>query len=200
MLMRRSLFAGLMSLLLPGHLLAQAPASPQAPGGGAADGRLDVFWRTAVLSPAPYALDVAGAVVNEMARFPEEWTGRKGFGQRMLARAGSGLLSSAVDHGVAAVLKHRVQYEPCTCSGGWMRTRHAFGRGFTTRTDAGGLAPHLSLFVAKAATARMQASWYPESYRARDMTRSAVLGVGVSAGLNIVREFAPELKRLVRIR
>lgn len=159
--------------------------------------RMEAFWRAAVLSPGPYILDFGAAVLDEAFTFPEEWTGGKGFGQRMLARVGSGYSSDIVGHSVGALLGHRVLYEPCGCSGGWRRTWHAFGRGFITRTDRGDVVPHVSIFVAKGATAGIQNAWYPDSYDTPDMVREFGLGVTVNALLNIGREFAPELGRMV---
>ena len=139
-------------------------------------------------------------MIDEANTFPEEWTGGKGFGQRTLARVGSGLSSDVIGHSVAAILRHRVLYEPCGCQGGWRRTKHALGRGFVTRTEGGRIAPHVSVFVAKTATAGLQDVWYPASYTGSDIAREAVVGVGINAVLNIAREFAPELKSMIGLR
>jgi hypothetical protein len=186
-----------------GAMLAVIAATPAAGSaqtrlpGSPDETRMEAFWRAAVLSPGPYILDFGAAVLDESFNFPEEWTGGKGFGQRMLARVGSGYSSDIVGHGVGAMLGHRVLYEPCGCSGGWRRTWHAFGRGFVTRSDGGAVVPHVSIYVAKGATAGIQAAWYPDSYDTPDMVREFSLGVVVNALLNIGREFSPELRRLM---
>jgi hypothetical protein len=185
-------------LLLPTSAFAQSSA-PGAPGTSGDVDRLHIFWQAAIASPGPYLLDLGGGIIDQISGFPKEWTGGKGFGQRTLARVGSGLASDAIGHTVAAVIKHRVLYEPCECSGGWGRTLHALGRGFVTRTDSGEIRPHVSIFVAKAAAAGLENAWYPDSYRGFDIAREAVVGVGVNAALNVGREFAPELKRLFRM-
>jgi hypothetical protein len=179
-------------MLLP----AAASAQTRLPG-PADETRMEAFWRSAVLSPGPYILDLGAAVLDEAFNFPEEWTGGGAFGQRLLARVGSGFSSDAIGHSVGALLHHRVLYEPCGCAGGWRRTWHALGRGFVTRDETGGLVPHVSLFIAKGATAGIQTAWYPDSYDGPEMAREFSFGIGVNALLNIGREFAPELLRLV---
>jgi hypothetical protein len=159
--------------------------------------RMEAFWRAAVLSPGPYILDFGAAILDQAFNFPEEWSGGKGFGQRMLARVGSGYSSDIIGHSVGAMIGHRVLYEPCGCSGGWRRTWHAFGRGFVTRTDSGTVVPNVSIFIAKGATAGIQTAWYPDSYDTPEMVREFSVGLGVNALLNIGREFAPELLRIV---
>jgi hypothetical protein len=163
------------------------------------DGRLRHFVDAALLSPGPYLLALGGGVIDEAAAFPEEWSGSKGFGQRVVARVGSGLASDAIGHTVAAVLNHEVRYEPCRCAGGWRRTSHALSRGFVTRNGRGDLVMHSSLFVAKFGAAGVATAWYPASYAGADVAREGVVGIGVNAGLNIAREFAPELLRLIGV-
>jgi len=153
-----------------------------------------------VLSPGPYVLALGGGIIDEMTSMPEEWTGSSGFGKRNLARVGSGFASDAIGHSVAAVLGHRVAYEPCSCAGGWSRTKHALGRGFITRDDDGHTVAHVSLFVGKFGAAGLANAWYPQSYTGSDIVREGFVGIGVNAALNIAREFAPELMRLVPFR
>lgn len=144
-------------------------------------------------------LDLGAAVFDQAADFPEEWDGDVAIGQRVLARVGSGLASDVIGHSAAAVL-HRIQYEACACSGGLRRTGYALSRGFLTRHENGRQVVNASLFIAKFGAAGVSNAWYPKSYTAGDARRDGGLGVGVSAMLNVAREFAPELKRLVGIR
>jgi hypothetical protein len=177
------------------YLVVQQNVAPGAP-----DDRFEDFLDMALLSPGPYVLALGGGVIDQVTEFPEEWTGSKGFGQRTLARVGSGLASDVVGHSLAAVLRHRVRYEPCICSGAWNRTTHALAWGFATRHENGDMVMHTSLFAAKFAAAGIANAWYPRSYTGGDVAREGAVGIGVNALLNIAREFAPELKRLIGIR
>lgn len=164
------------------------------------ESRMHDFVQASILSPGPYVLDLGAAAIDELSNFPEEWQGREGFGNRMLARVGMGFASDVIGHGVGAVLRHRVLYEPCGCNGGWRRTKHALGRGFVTRHDEGRLVPHVPLLVAKFGAAGVANAWYPGSYTGRDIVREGFAGIGANALLNIAREFGPELMRMVGLR
>jgi len=59
---------------------------------------------------------------------------------------------------------------------------------------------HASLFIAKFAAAGVANAWYPPSYTGQRGGPRGVRGIGVNAALNIAREFAPELMRLVPFR
>jgi hypothetical protein len=177
---------------------AAPPQDQTAPG--ASTDRVKEFVDLALLSPAPYVIALGGGVIDQIVENPREWTGNKGFGQRTLARVASGFVSDAVGHSVAALLHHRVRYEPCICSGAWNRSTHALAWGFVTRHDNGEMVMHTSNFIAKFTAAGLANAWYPSSYTGADVAREGAVGIGVNALLNVAREFAPELKRLVGIR
>jgi hypothetical protein len=185
-------FAVIWLLACPGLAMGQEPAAAEGTG------RMDVFLRAAVLSPGPYVLDLGAAGIDQLADFPKEWDGRKGFGQRTLARVGSGFASDVIGHATAAVLHHRVLYEPCGCEGGWARVGHALSRGFVTRRDSGEVGFHTSIFVAKFGAAALATAWYPESYAGKEIVRDGAGGIAANALLNIAREYAPEIGRIFR--
>ena len=192
-------------ILAPTTVFAQTAASSASPfqpspGANPPPDRFQDFVDRAVLSPGPYALAFGAGVIDEISNMPEEWTGGSGFAKRNLARLGSGFASDAIGHSVAAVLGHRVAYEPCACKGGRLRTQHALARGFVTRADDGRAVAHASVFIAKFGAAGLANAWYPKSYTAGDTVREGFVGVGINAALNIAREFAPELMRLMPFR
>ena len=202
--MKNALLLALL-ILTPTTLFAQTAASSTstfqpAPGANPPPDRFQDFVDRAVLSPGPYVLAFGGGAIDEISNMPEEWTGDSGFAKRNLARLGSGFASDAIGHSVAAVLGHRVAYEPCACKGGRLRTQHALARGFVTRADDGRTVAHASVFIAKFSAAGLANTWYPQSYTANDTVREGFVGIGVNAALNIAREFAPELMRLVPFR
>lgn len=190
-------------ILAPSSTFAQ-PAPPlgqEAPAGAnPPPDRLHDFVDRAILSPGPYVLALGGAIIDEVSSMPIEWTGPSGFGKRNAARLGSGFASDVIGHSVAAVLGHRIGYDRCGCAGGWSRTKHALSRGFVTRDEDGHRVANASLFIAKFGAAGLAASWYPKSYTGADVVREGFAGIGASAALNIAREFAPELTRLIPFR
>jgi hypothetical protein len=194
--MKTLLMVGLM--LLPVAALAQdvQPPSPTDPP------RLDRFRdfvHVAILSPTPYALALGGGVLDQMGNMPEEWNGSNAFGKRFVARMGGGFASDAIGHSVAAVIHHRVRYDPCTCRG-FARVRHAMGRAFVSMRENGTSAPNYSLWVAKFSAAGLANTWYPPSYTGSEILREGGVGIVVSGGLNILNEFSPELIKLIPFR
>lgn len=180
-------------LLCPPAASAQSYAPPPP------DDRLSDFVRASILSPGPYVLDLGAALIDEAATFPPEWEhDANGFARRFGARVAGGFASDAIGHAVGAMLSHRVLYEPCGCSGGWRRTKHAVARGFVTRRDDGRVVFHVSIFAAKFGAASIANTWYPTSYTSSDIAREGVAGVGANAALNLLREFGPDLLDLFR--
>jgi hypothetical protein len=189
--------AGLLAALLllaPAPILAQTAAQPEPDLD-----RFHYFVQVAILSPSPYALSLASAVLDELGNFPEEWNDDKPFVKRYFARQGMSLTSDAVGHSVAALIHHRVRYDMCTCAG-WSRVRHAVGRAFVSRKEGGGSAPNYSLWIAKYSAAGLANTWYPASYTASDIIREGAFGIVGSGGLNVLKEFSPELLRMVGIK
>lgn len=183
-------------LAFPSITLAQSNNVPPPP-----DDRLHDFVYASILSPGPFVLDLGAAIIDDVSKFPSEWDDDEhAFGKRFAARMGSGFASDVIGHTTGAMLHHRVLYEPCGCSGGWARTKHALGRGFVTRHDSGRIVFHVSIFVAKFGAAGVAKSWYPDSYDGPDIIREGFVGVGANAGLNILREFGPDLMRAVGLR
>ena len=178
---------------------AQTTQPDTKAGGGPQLDRFRDFVHVAVMSPTPYVLALGGGILDEMGNMPEEWTGGAGFGKRYLARQGGGFASDAIGHSVAAVIHHRVRYDPCTCRG-FARLTHAMGRAFVSLREHGGAAPNYSLWIAKFSSAGLANAWYPASYTRSDILREGAVGIVVSGGLNILNEFSPELMKLVPFR
>jgi hypothetical protein len=176
-------------------LIALLPAGAAAQDRETPPDRFRDFVTAAILSPTPYVLGAGGGLIDQVSNMPEEWDGGSGVAKRTVARLGSGFASDAIGHSVAAVIRHRVRYDPCTCRG-LARVGHAMTRAFVSVTDSGGHAPNYSLWAAKFSAAGLANAWYPTSYQRSDVLREGSVGIVVSGGLNILREFSPELMRL----
>ena len=180
--------------LAPAPLFAQGTAQP-APDFD----RFHDFVHVSILSPTPYLLALGGGVLDELGKFPEDWTDGHAFAKRYLARRGMGFASDAIGHSVGAILHHHVRYDACTC-GGWSRVKHAMGRAFVSRRDDGGSAPNYSLWSAKFGAAGLANTWYPPSYTTSDIVREGGVGIVISGGLNVLKEFSPDLLGFIGIK
>jgi hypothetical protein len=182
-------------LLAVFSLLILSPALARGQHPDARGDRFQGFIDAAIRSPTPLVLGVAGGVIDQLSDFPEEWGGAGVVGTRTAARLGSGLASDAIGHSVAALIHHRVPYDPCQCRG-FARVGHAMKRTLVSVRDGGGAAPNYSLWVAKFSAAGLANAWYPDSYQRDDIVREGFVGIAVAGGLNVLREFAPELLKL----
>jgi hypothetical protein len=163
--------------------------------------RLRLFLDDTLLSPTFGARLALSATLDQAGREPEEWgRGADGFGKRLAARGGRALTQVAVQHATAAVMKidPRGDRARCGCSHPLRRTAHALTKTFVVRDRRGRTVPNAPLFVGAYAGATIASAWYPPSYDAsRNALRVAGATVAAQAGANLLREFAPELKRLV---
>jgi hypothetical protein len=196
--MRQLRFVAAVILVAPALAFAQpSGGSGASPAADVSDSRFRDFIDASFVSPLFYLQVVGGGLIDEVSGFPKEWEGIEGFGKRTLVRLGQGFVAEGIGHSVAAVLHHRVAYDACQCQGGFARTKHAVARAFVSVTDKGGRAPNISLWTAKYASAAIADPWYPESYKQKDIWIQGSVGLVIAAGLNVVKEFAPELLRLV---
>jgi hypothetical protein len=158
------------------------------------------YSRDAFLSPgAFFASVIPGTNEHWSNRPPEYGQGWGAFGERVGRRAAQYQVQMALFHGSAAALRTQTKYTPCECGGGWRRTRHALSRTLLTRTDGGATVVNAPLLGGYLAGGMIATSWYPERYSPwREGLRTGGAQLGGRTALNLVREFAPELKRLVR--
>jgi len=136
----------------------------------------------------PHARD--GGTLDQLTRFPSEWKGSTGFAERVAARVAEGFVADSVAHATAALAHQRIDYDPCMCTGTAARTRHALWRAFVAVRNDGCPVPNWPLWVSKYSSAGIANAWYPESYTRRDAIVQASSAVAISAGLNVLREFA----------
>jgi hypothetical protein len=188
--------------MAPTAAFAQASASapPDQPGAPVPYDRFEEFVNDSVKSPLFYVQAVGAGVLDQLGNFPTEWKGGSAFAKRNAARTGQAFAAEAVGHAAAAVLHHRVAYDPCTCTG-LPRVGHAIARAFVSlKSDGSGRAPNWSLWISKYASAGLANAWYPTTYTTADVASQGTAALGTAAGLNIVKEFAPEILRLAHLR
>ena len=181
---------------------ADRPASGTArtEPGTSADERWRAYAEDAVFSPGPYFATVMPALAEHARDEPEEYGGGwGGFGDRLGRRAAHYQLRTALYHSASAALGTETGYRRCGCTGGATRLGYALSRTFVTRTGSGAMVPNLAYLGSAYGAAVIAAeAWSPDGYRAApDGVRAGTIQIGVHSAFNVLREFAPELKRLV---
>ena len=211
--MRRGSVAGFVALVA----LAAAPAWAQEPGPtlraqdrGAAETqeiaesptRLRLFLDDTILSPTLTPRLAFSAALDHRDTQPSGWgTGGSGYSKRVAARAGLVLSQAGVHHATAAALDFdpRGDRSRCGCTNPVRRAGYALARTFVTRDRRGRAVPNVPLVAGAAGGAMIARTWYPRrDGPGRDAAQLATLTVVGQAGANLFREFAPDLKRLIR--
>ena len=183
---------------------AEDSATVQGEAGPDRPGRLRLFLDDTVLSKTLAPRLAWSAALDQREGSPRAWgSGADAYGKRMAARAGLVLAQAGVQHGTAALMgvDPRGDQSRCACTHPLKRTAHAIGRTFVTRDARGRTRPNVPLVAGAAGGAAIARAWYPRNEGpGRDAARFAAMAVVGQAGTNVVKEFAPELKRLNPLR
>ncbi len=163
--------------------------------------RMRLFLDDTVLSPTLAPRVAFSAALDQRSDSPSEWgDGAAGFGRRMAARTALTLSQSGVQHGTAALLRldPRGDQTRSTSRHPLRRTAHALARTFVTRDTRGRSVPNVPLFAGAFGGALASRAWYPDrDGPGHEAVRVASLTIAAQAGVNVFREFSPELKRLI---
>ena len=161
--------------------------------------RWRIYLREAFWSPGAFVRAVMPAAGSHLNNEPPEWgQGGAGFGRRVANRFGRFALQESYEAAAAAALGHDVRYFPSRKTGFLRRSAHALKSEFVTLNKHGRQTPHIARIGATFAAEFTANSWMPPSRRgASEALRGVGLRLGIGSAFNLLREFAPELKRLV---
>jgi hypothetical protein len=165
-------------------------------------GRVRLFLDETIFSPTLTPRLAFSAALDHRDAAPGAWgTGVSGYGKRMAARAGLVLSQAGVQHATAAALDldPRGDKSRCGCTHPLRRAGHALARTFVTYDRRGRAVPNVPLVAGAAGGAMIARAWYPRrDGPGGDAARLAAMTIVGDAGANLFREFAPDLKRIVR--
>jgi len=161
--------------------------------------RWSLYWRETFWSPGAFFRTAGPGLGTHLRNDPPEWgQGAAGYSRRFANRFGRFALQESYEAAGAALLQHEVRYRHSGRSGFLPRAAYALTASFVTYDGSGRRVPHISR-VGSAFAAQFTGNlWMPSGYRD---TSSALRGVGMELGIgsafHLIREFAPELKRLL---
>jgi hypothetical protein len=190
---------------LPDAPLPVALSAPLQPGEAGfvpmtSGERSALFFRGYLGSPVMYYEAAAVAAGQLIVGEPEGWPRTvSGYAKRSGSQVALLAVEEGIHEGGDALLGLDPRYYHCRCSGVWHRTGHALKMTFVAYDANGNLHPDLPRLVGDYGGAMLVTTWYPSQYIAR--VQGVQMGhaqVGFDAGINILREFSPELKRLFR--
>lgn len=144
----------------------------------------------------------AALVLDQSTGDPKEWGGGfKGYGRRVASRVGGSIVQNTVQYSGAALLREDVRYIASNQHGFKRRTGHALLYGVLTYNNSGHPTPNFANLGGYYAASATTTLWLPgrrnvAAYILSDGSQQAGLG----AMVNVIQEFWPEIRRVLKRR
>ena len=205
-------------LLASGVAVAQQPASdnpppvaPAAPESNAKSGPTSPQWQKMsvkekleydgkhFVDPENIVFAGIGASFDQLRERPVEWgEGWGSFGERYASHLGQYAVQRSIMFPVQAIDHEDTRYFRSTRTSYKGRLADAFLHTVWRHDDEGGMMPAYSEFFGDYGAAVVARRWWPREYR----TGSSIFIAGsdtilIDAGINVFREFTPDIKRWV---
>jgi hypothetical protein len=160
--------------------------------------RWNLYLRDAFWSPGVFFKAAGPALGAQLNNEPAAWgQGMEGYSKRFGNRFGRNALRETYEAAGAALLQHEVRYLRSKRSGFLPRAAHALTADFVTYDGRGRRTPHVARVGSVVAAEFTGNLWMPAGYRdASTAMRGVGVQLGVGSAFNLLREFAPELKRI----
>jgi len=189
-------------ILVPGALLFGQSSPPPVPAYKPLSGaeRWHRYWKDTILSPGLYFAATGAASGSQLAHDPPEWhQGAKGYARRSASLLGLFTIQETVAQAGAAALGYDPRYIQCECRGFFRRSGHAILWTFLTKNEQGSTRFNLPALAGAYGSGMLSTYWYPPRYNPlSDGVRVGNQQVGFDVGVNLIREFSPELKKFFR--
>jgi hypothetical protein len=211
--------------LLVSYCLGQAPAEPQ--GTPAVNNTLPVNWlygafvpkgaplqpltgeqrfklyvRQTYTTPGIYIKTGFFVLHDQVNNTNPEWgDGASGFAKRLGTLYAQNVIQNSLTSLGNAAVKFEPRYDRCRCVGAWPRIRHATIRNFITYggSDDKALRPQIPSYAAAFGAGVTVASWEPNTSSVLIKGyQSAATQAWVGVVSNLLAEFAPDVKRMLR--
>jgi hypothetical protein len=130
---------------------------------------------------------VGGGLLDHLRRKPPAWNDENDLTAEIASRAGQAAVQVSVRHGLAALMHHSTDYQPCECRGFGPRVEHALLETFTDRGADGSRAFSVPRIAAAYAGGFSRLAWERDR-GAGDVVLGTTMSLGFSALFNIARE------------
>jgi hypothetical protein len=168
--------------------VAAAPAAnPDKPG----------QYAEHTLGPKAVVMAGTGAAVNQANDTPHEWgQGAAGFGRRFASGFGKHLVHKAIQYPIARLRHEEFGYRPSGRQGFGPRLKYALvGTVVTHKTSTGGRTVAVGQICGAIGSGLVSRLWQPASVSSlASGFASGGITLGVDAGLNVAKEFWPEIR------
>ena len=181
-----------LALLCVMFLLAAGVA---APAGDSSDP--DKGYLKHTFSPKSIVRTAAAAGISQATDTPHEWgQGAIGFGRRFANAFGKHIIRKSIQYPVARLLHEEISYRRSDKTGFGPRLKYALmGTIITHKTTTGDRTFNFGEVSGAVGSGLISRLWQPASTRTIGAGfGSAGITIGVDAGLNVVKEFWPEIR------
>jgi hypothetical protein len=163
-----------------------------------ADQRWRIFWKDSMLSPLAYVGALGGAFAGQLSGQPRQWGNSfSGYTKRVGANILQFGAQESIHQGGEALMHTDPRYLACQCRGGIRRTWYALKMSFLTYKDDGGKTVDLPQLAGAYGGSMIAEIRYPSHYSPLVQgVQNGDIQVGANVGINLFREFSPELSRL----
>lgn len=154
----------------------------------------DAFDRGTFLLAAAFAGE--GQLTNDNRSFGQ---GVKGYGHYFITSYADWSIGDYMTEAVCPTLFHQdPRYFRKGTGSGMSRLLYAMGQIFWTHTDSGGHMFNFSEIGGNSAAVAISQAYYPDKRTASDAASKLAVQVGVDMASNIMKEFYPEVRRLLQ--
>ena len=161
--------------------------------------RWNIYFREAFWSPGAFFRAAGPALGAHLDNDPPEWGQESaGYSRRVANRFGRFALQETYEAAGAALLQHEVRYLRSSRPGFLPRAAHALKANFVTYDKHGRQTPHIARIGSTVAAEFTGNLWMPAGHRgASEALRGVGMRLGLGGAFNLLREFSPELRRLL---
>jgi len=159
----------------------------------------NAIFGKSLINPIWYFKGAMSGALDQVHNKPGEWgQGWSAYGQRVGNIMGQYAIQRSVSYGLASLLQEDNRYFGSGQKGFWRRSRYALASSVLARHGNGRQYPSVSQFAGFAAGAFISRTWQPPStHTAGDGAVSFGLSMGYNALACEVKEFLPDLLRLM---
>jgi hypothetical protein len=155
------------------------------------------YYLQSTYGPVSLMRSSAVAGINQWRNKDPEWgQGMEGYGKRLASKLGNHIIKRSIHHSLGVLWNEDPRYLPSAKVGIFPRGLYAASRSFIVRRDDGRDKIADARLIGVFAGSFISRRWQPENDRGtRNALESAGISIAIDAGLNVVREFWPEIRR-----
>jgi hypothetical protein len=158
------------------------------------------LYLESTVGPLPIVTQAASAGIFQATDRPPEWgQGGSGYGKRLADGLAYNAVRTTITYGTSSLFREDNRYFASGRAHAGSRILFALSSPFRARTDSGNYRFSISTTSGIVSSAVISRAWEPDSWQgAANIGRSIGYGYAGVAGLNLFREFVPDLIRRIK--